>query len=269
MSACKGLKAVWQRASVASLSRDGCLYWRLRLEAPDLPEAAPGQFAMLGTQSAGLANPDPLLPRPISILGAGPGWQEFLFKVFGRGTSLISSLRPGDEISLLTPLGKTFSQEASPHPFLMGGGVGIPPLHWLSRELSEQAITHRVVFGFGTVAEIPETLLAELAQEPELCTLDGSRGFHGNPVDYLRGEQGHANMRVQACGPTPMLEALQGAVRPGDLLELSLEERMACGVGVCRGCVVPVKRGDDWAYATVCRQGPVFDAAELAEVPHD
>ncbi len=264
MSACADLRAAWRRGRVASITRDGSLYWRLCIEAEDLPESTPGQFAMLGRSAS-----DPLLPRPISILGAGPGRLDFLFKVFGRGTALMSALRPGDSISLLTPLGKPFSLEASPHPFLMGGGVGIPPLHWLSRELSEQAITHRVVFGFGTESEIPNGLLAEMDQEPELCTLDGSRGFKGNPVDYLRGEQGHAHMRVQACGPTPMLEALKGAVRVGDLLEISLEERMACGVGVCRGCVVPVKRGDDWAYATVCREGPVFDAADLAEVPRD
>ncbi len=263
------LKAEWRWTSVHSLEGDGSQYWRLRLNADDLPEAQPGQFAMLGTHPSGLAAPDPLLLRPISILSSGPGRQEFLFKVFGRGTALMRALKPGDSLGLLTPLGRPFSVEASPHPFLIGGGVGIPPLHWLSRILSEQAITHRVVFGFNNRHEIPFKLLEELHQEAEICTLDGSHGFHGNPVDYLRGEQGHAHMRVQACGPTPMLEALKGAVRPGDLLELSLEERMACGVGVCRGCVTPVKRGDDWAYATVCREGPVFDAADLAEVDHD
>ncbi len=264
MSTCTDLKAAWRRGRVVSIARDGSLYWRLLVEAENLPESAPGQFAMLGRSAS-----DTLLPRPISILGAGPDRLDFLFKVFGRGTAQMSALRSGDSISLLTPLGKPFSQEASPHPFLIGGGVGIPPLYWLSRELSEQAIAHRVVFGFGTESEIPKGLLAELVQEPELCTLDGSRGFKGNPVDYLRGEQGHASMRVQACGPTPMLDALKSAVRAGDLLEISLEERMACGVGVCRGCVVPVKRGDDWAYATVCREGPVFEASELAEVPRD
>lgn len=269
MSECTGLKTVWRRARVESLEPEGSLFWRLELSAEDLPGSTPGQFAMLGTHPAGLATPDPLLLRPISILSGGPDRLGLLFKVFGRGTELMLSLRTGDEISLLTPLGKSFSMEASPHPFLIGGGVGIPPLHWLSRSLSEQAITHRVVFGFGSEAEIPERLLAELDQPVEICTLDGSRGFHGNPVDFLRGEQGHAHMRVQACGPLPMLEALKTAVRPGDLLELSLEERMACGVGVCRGCVVPVKRGEDWAYATVCREGPVFDAAELAEVTGD
>lgn len=262
------LSAVWRWATVEELVPDGSFYWRLRLAAEDLPAARPGQFAMIGTQPAGLVVPDPLLPRPISILSASPERQEFLFKVFGRGTALMRALRPGNSISLLTPLGRPFGVEASPHPFLVGGGVGIPPLHWLSRHLSEQGIAHRVLFGFNVEAEIPDGLLDELEQKPEICTLDGSRGFHGNPVDYLLGEQGHAHMRVQACGPTPMLEALKRAVRPGDLLELSLEERMACGVGVCRGCVVPVKEGDDWTYATVCREGPVFDAADLAEVDH-
>lgn len=260
------LRAAWVEGRVARLALDGSLYWDLEVAVPDLPAAEPGQFAMLAPGTLAAPPMDPLLPRPLSILQAGPGRLRFLFKVFGRGTQRLTELQPGEPLRVLAPLGRPFGVEASPHPFLVGGGVGIPPLHWLSRLLSGQGIAHRVVFGFNTAAEMPMALLSELEQAVEICTLDGSAGTAGNPVDYLRGEQGHAHMRVQACGPTPMLEALKRAVRPGDLLELSLEERMACGVGICRGCVVPLKAGDDWRQATVCREGPVFDAAELAEV---
>jgi len=145
-----------------------------------------------------------------------------------------------------------------PPPILVGGGAGVPPLCFLSRRLSEEGIAHRTLFGFGTASDLPEGVLAELAVRPEIFTLDGSHGIRGNPVEALAGER--AAGRIQACGPKAMLDALATVRRPGEPMELSLEERMACGMGFCRGCVVPVKG----RYAAVCKEGPVFDAADLA-----
>ena len=259
------LEAAWVEGRVARLALDGSLYWDLAVDVPDLPAAAPGQFAMLAPGSGLGARRSAAAPAAVDPARRARAPALSLQGLRPRHAGL-TELKPGDPLRILAPLGRPFGVEASPHPFLLGGGVGIPPLHWLSRHLSEQAIAHRVVFGFNTAAEMPSALLAELEQELEVCTVDGSQGARGNPVDFLRGVQDHAHMRVQACGPTPMLAALKRAVRPGDLLELSLEERMACGVGICRGCVVPVKDGEDWRMATVCREGPVFDAAALMEV---
>ncbi len=268
MSACStqgpALRAVWRPARVAALRRDGELYWDLDLSLPESPAASPGQFAMIAPGEGEDATA-PLLPRPLSILADAPGRQRFLFKVFGRGTVRLAALRAGDSLRLLTPLGRPFTRDEGLETVLVGGGVGIPPLHFLSRRLGAAGIDHQLIFGFNTAAEIPERLLGELDREPRLCTLDGSRGFAGNPVELLQRERNGAPLRIRACGPTPMLAALKAAIQADDQLELSLEERMACGVGVCRGCVVPVKADGGWRYETGCREGPVFDAARLAE----
>lgn len=265
------LAALKCAARVTQCRPDGALYWDLRVEAEGLPAGEPGQFALLAPAAPGAF--DPLLPRPLSLLDAGPGWQRFLFKIAGRGTALLAALRAGDRIGLLGPLGRPFGglvpgeAPAAGETVLVGGGVGIPPLHFLARRLAAAGRPCRVLFGFNRAAEIPAALLAELgAQRVELLTLDGSAGRRGNPVAHLVETHGAAPLAIKACGPAPMLAALQAAVRPDDALELSLEERMACGVGVCRGCVVPVKDGaGGWRYATICREGPVFAAAALAE----
>ncbi|MBM4118966.1 NAD-dependent dihydroorotate dehydrogenase B electron transfer subunit [bacterium] len=258
------LGAIHCKARVTHCRPDGALYWDLRVEAEGLPAGEPGQFALLASAAPGAW--DPLLPRPLSLLDAGAGWQRFLFKVAGRGTALLAALRAGDAVGLVGPLGQPFGgREGEPtgETVLVGGGVGIPPLHFLARRLAAAGRPCRVLFGFNRAAEIPAALLAELGAE--LLTLDGSAGQRGNPVARLVETRGAAPLAIKACGPAPMLAALRAAVRPGDALELSLEERMACGVGVCRGCVVSVKDGAGWRYATICREGPVFDVAALAE----
>ncbi|MBM4117731.1 NAD-dependent dihydroorotate dehydrogenase B electron transfer subunit [bacterium] len=274
------LAAVWRRARVTRCAPDGALYWDLRVEAEGLPAGTPGQFSLLAPAAPGAW--DPLLPRPLSLLDAGAGWQRFLFKVVGRGTAQLAALRAGDRVGLLGPLGRAFGglerdAEAAGEIVLVGGGVGIPPLHFLARRLSAAGRPCRALFGFNREAEIPRALLAALdvadaaGTEPatrpaaELCTLDGSAGVRGNPVARLVETLGDGPLAIKACGPAPMLAALRAAARAGDALELSLEERMACGVGVCRGCVVPVVDGaGGWRYAAICREGPVFDAASLA-----
>jgi dihydroorotate dehydrogenase electron transfer subunit len=256
-------------ARVVDCHLDGALYWDLRVEAAGLPAGEPGQFSLLAPAARGAW--DPLLPRPLSLLDAGAGWQRFLFKRVGRGTALLAALRVGDPLSLIGPLGHPFGAlrsdgagGAGSDGVLVGGGVGIPPLHFLARRLAAAGRPVRMLFGFNRAAEIPAALLAEFAGELQLCTLDGSAGERGNPVALLAATRGEGPLAIKGCGPAPMLAALREAARPGDHLELSLEEHMACGVGVCRGCMVPVADGaGGWRYATVCREGPVFDAALL------
>ncbi|MCP4547841.1 MAG: dihydroorotate dehydrogenase electron transfer subunit [bacterium] len=252
------LTANYRRGRVISCQPDGDLYFDLELSVEQETPAQPGQFYLVAAEESLDESLDPLLKRPLSILTSTNDRLGFLFKVVGRGTRALARLDEGDGLDLLGPLGNPFTIDAEPQPLLVGGGVGVPPLIFLSQQLSAAGIAHRVVFAFGTAGDIPKWLLQGMENKVEICTLDGTCGFHGNPVDYLAAEQDRAPARIQACGPGGMLAALRGLRKPGDEIELSLEEHMACGVGICRGCAVPVKDGDDWRYATICREGPVF-----------
>lgn len=257
------LSAAYRSGRVRALKRDG-LYYHLSMEAPGLAPSEPGAFFMIGLGEIESPAPDPLLMRPMSVLNHDGDFVDILFKVVGRGTELLAAAEPGDSLRLLGPLGRPFSRAAQPQPILVGGGAGVPPLCFLSRRLSAEGIAHRVLFGFNSADDVPDSALSKLSQEPEIFTLDGRRGQKGHPVAALAGDREAG--RIQACGPGPMLEALKKVRQPGEAMELSLEERMACGMGFCRGCVRPVATGDDWRYATVCREGPVFDADDLVDV---
>ena len=254
------------QGEILNLSRDGA-YSRMIVACEACTPAEPGQFYMIGPGRVEDPPADPLLLRPISVLAQAPGELHFLIKAQGRVTAWMTSAGAGTPLRLLGPLGRPFSREASPQPVLVGGGVGLPPLHFLSRELSAAGLKHRLLLGFNSAEEIPGELLDELEAPVEIATLDGSRGHRGNPVELLAGDRAPA--RIQACGPGSMMEALRAAAREDDRLELSLEEHMACGVGICRSCVTPVRDGEGWRYARVCREGPVFDAGELWTGPLD
>ena len=256
------LAAVWREGRVLACRPEGSAYFSLAVEAGGEP-SSPGQFYLVGVGPEAPFPNDPLLLRPMSVLSDESGRLRFLFKPVGRGTRALAAMQAGDRLRLLGPLGRPFTEQAFPPPLLIGGGAGVPPLHFLSRRLSRAGIEHRFVLGFNSAPEIPRGLLEELAVTPELCTLDGSAGFGGNPVEYLAREPQRPPARIQACGPPALLNALRAGQRAEDELELSLEEHMACGVGVCRGCVVALRDGEDWRYGTVCRDGPVFDVREL------
>lgn len=257
------LSAAYRSGTVRAVNRDG-LYYHLSMEAAGLAPSEPGAFFMIGPGDASSPPTDPLLMRPMSVLDHQGDNLDILFKVVGRGTELLAAAKPGDSLRLLGPLGRPFSCAANPKPILVGGGAGVPPLCFLSRRLSAEGIAHRVLFGFNSADDVPEGALSKLSQEAEIFTLDGRRGQKGHPVAALEGDREAS--RIQACGPGPMLEALKKVRLPGEAMELSMEERMACGMGFCRGCVTPVKDDADWRYATVCRQGPVFDVDELVDV---
>lgn len=257
------LSAAYRSGTVSAVNRDG-LYYHISIEAAGLAPSEPGAFFMIGLDDAGGPPMDPLLMRPMSVLDHDGDHLDILFKVVGRGTELFAAAEPGDSLRLLGPLGRPFSRSVEPPHFLVGGGAGVPPLCFLSRRLSAEGIAHRVLFGFNSADDVPDAALSRLSQEPEIFTLDGRRGQKGHPVVALEGSREAG--RIQACGPGPMLEALKQVRQAGEALELSLEERMACGMGFCRACVTPVATGGDWRYATVCREGPVFDADELVDV---
>lgn len=249
----------------------------LRLRAPGIgPGMAPGRFAMLSV-GGGV---DPLLRRPFSIQRVVGDSIEILFRVVGRGTARLAALEPGDGLEVLGPLGTSFRlPEPGETAVLLGGGVGIPPLVALAEALISRE--HKAWECYVGVADQRDTgswsgfhaLVA--AGDPRLvrATMDGSVGFAGHVLaawrDRWSRRRPEGSARVYACGPTVMLRAVRDeAARLGLPCQVSVEQVMGCGLGVCTGCAVENARWDGtnpyerWLLA--CKDGPVFDADRVA-----
>jgi len=239
---------------------------RLRLRVEGWPGGAPGQFVMLSPGPVqDVRQDDPLLPRPMAIFRELPGSPpevEILFKVEGRGTALLAGALPGQRVRVLGPLGRPFDlPQPSDHVVVVGGGTGVASLFGLVRASRAR---QSVVLG----ARSADDLMARA--DFEACPVDvvfttedgslGERGLVTAPLERLLAAGDVA--RVVCCGPTPMMRACaERAARHGVPCTVSLENHMACGFGVCLGCAAPTPSG---RYALVCRDGPVFDAAEIA-----
>ena len=236
--------------------------FRLTLNAPRIAAGArPGQFVMVSC-ATGL---DPLLRRPFSIHQVGADGQvQLLFKVTGRGTTLLARARTGDRLSLVGPLGRGFSLTPG-RVCLVGGGMGIAPLLFLASRLREQAAEQAptVLLGARSARELLPLLdgFAALGCEVRAATDDGSLGHHGPVADLLPGRLDQAE-RVATCGPFAMMAAVAALCRGSNTpCQVSLETHMACGLGACLGCTV---HGADGAYRHVCKHGPVMAAEEVA-----
>ena len=223
---------------------------------------APGQFVMLGPLTQDCT--DPFLNRPFSIHRlSGPDRLELLIAVVGRGTRIIGTLEPGQRLGLLGPLGSGFTLPDPQRPaLLVAGGLGVAPLFFLAEELCARGARPRLLYGAGSVDQlVPTDGLQARGVAVKLATDDGSAGFHGFVSGLLEQEPEEANSYLAACGPMEMLEALAGIARQRGLdLEVSLESRMACGLGACLGCTVFLPGGAD---RRVCCDGPVFPAREV------
>ncbi len=230
-------------AEVVSLGEIAPGVYRLRLRG-GFPAHRPGQFLNLSV-------PGFYLRRPLSVCDQRGDTVTLVFKAVGEGTRVLSMLRPGDRVSLLCGLGNGFDlSDPGQLPLVVGGGLGIPPLYFLCRELLDMGLIPAVVLGFNSQEEIflDEDFRA-LGLNPMLCTADGSFGRSGLVTGHLPGSFD----RVYACGPIPMMRALADRVRVP--YQFSYEERMACGFGACMGCVIPTKQGP----MRVCHDGPVFN----------
>lgn len=242
----------------------------LRLSAPAVALAGrPGQFVMVRCAEEGSF--DPLLRRPLALhrLDREKGQVEVLVRVVGRGTGWLAVRRPDDLLDVLGPLGQGFTlQRRTRHLLLVAGGIGIAPLLALAEEGLQRRCAVVLALGARTSRELYPPALLPAAVEVHLATDDGSAGFHG-PVTALLSDPNLALLswadQLMACGPRPMLAELDRLVRavrlrprPG-FAQVSLEERMACGVGACLGCVVATRHG----YKRVCQEGPVFDLSEV------
>jgi len=253
-----------QTVQIVSNERDTDLYFRLVLRAPRIaPLVQPGQFAHLRI----LPLKDALLRRPFSIFQVAGDTFSILYKSVGKGTDMLSRMRPGEELSFIGPLGHGFTIPApgGETPLLVAGGYGMAAMYLLAQRSPQKGIVF--VGGRRRVDILCEDEFRALGWEVRVTTEDGSHGEKGlvtqRLIAELRREVLHR--KVFACGPTPMLKAVgKIAEELGVPAELSMDEHMCCGVGVCLTCVIPVKTGDGWEYQRTCTEGPVFDSRQVA-----
>ncbi|MCU0770851.1 MAG: dihydroorotate dehydrogenase electron transfer subunit [Verrucomicrobia bacterium] len=252
---------------IVSNERSTDAYYRLVVRAPEIaPLIQPGQFAHV--RIAPLK--DALLRRPFSIFQVQGDTFSILYKTVGKGTEALSRMRPGDELSVIAPLGHGFTvpQPGAETPLLVAGGYGMAAMYLLAQRSPQKGIVF--VGGRRRVDILCEAEFQSLGWQVRATTEDGSHGEKGLVTQPLLEEIRNPQSAIRhpklfACGPTPMLKAVgQIAEEYKVPAELSMDEHMCCGVGVCLTCVIPIKSGDDWEYQRTCSEGPVFDAKDVA-----
>jgi len=239
--------------------------FRFTVKSPDIAAASwPGQFVMVRTGD-GL---DPLLRRPFSVhqVAAG-GLVQIVFKVIGKGTRALAAMESGRKLDLLGPVGRGFVIGEEYQHILVGGGIGIAPLLFLAGHILEKndSSSVRVLLGARTKDEI-FTLKGDfenMGLEVNAITEDGTLGKKGIITDLMVELKQEKPVMIYGCGPYPMLRAVAGTCRENNWkCQVSLETMMACGLAACLGCAV--LRADMKGYVHACKDGPVFDADDVA-----
>jgi dihydroorotate dehydrogenase electron transfer subunit len=278
-----------QTAQIISNERDTDAYFRLVLSAPQIaPLVQPGQFAHVRVTPL----KDALLRRPFSIFQVAGDTFSILYKTVGKGTEALSRMRAGEEVSIIAPLGHGFTvpKSGGETPLLVAGGYGMAAMYLLAQRSPQKGIVF--VGGRKRVDILCEKEFAALGWDVRVTTEDGSHGEKGLVTQpllaELRSGRGHEAQiknaetsqslptpaptfrtphsalrtpKLFACGPTGMLKAVGKIAEDFNVpAELSMDEHMCCGVGVCLTCVIPVKTGDGWEYQRTCTEGPVFDS---------
>ncbi len=242
----------------------------LGYDRPDTAHAAlPGQFCMISPEEG---KSDVFLPRPFSYFRTdGDGRVEILFRTVGKGTRWLAGLRPGDRIGEFGPLGNSFTlPERADHAILLGGGIGLPPMAMLAGRLAGAGVSRiDLIYGelegarvIDLAATLPENVKLHVATE------DGVVGHRGRVTGILAPMYAKccSPPAVYACGPNPMMAAVASMISPEkvEFYQSSCEEYMACGKGICQGCVIPVWNGEETVYMRCCTEGPVFNGFEVA-----
>ncbi len=261
-------RAAQERGEVLRVERFGPIV-EVTARLPHLARTVlPGQFAQLRC-GGGVT---PLLRRPFSIAWVEDDACSFVFEVVGAGTRLLGALRPGDGVDSLGPLGTGFSFDpAATAAVCVAGGLGCAPFPILCAALRQRGVADILVLnGAATAARLypPERLQrGDAAIRVLEATDDGSRGHRGRVTELVAASLG-ASAALYACGPNPMLHALQavlsGAADPPQRAEASLEAPMGCGFGTCLGCALPVHSGDGTRWALCCSDGPVMPMRDVA-----
>lgn len=222
--------------------------YKMRMEGDVSDITAPGQFINIKLDGK-------FLRRPISVCDCAENTVTVIYKVVGNGTKQLSEMQTGEGLDILTGLGNGYDMQPSgDNPLLIGGGVGIPPLYMLAKQLREQGKNVSIVMGFNTENEIfYENEFSELGCDVRITTVDGSFGIKGFVTDAFPADYSY----FYTCGPEAMLKAVsKSAVTSG---QLSFEERMGCGFGACMGCSCKTISG----YKRICKDGPVMKKEEI------
>ena len=223
--------------------------WEMTFEGDTHGVTAAGQFINLKIEGL-------FLRRPISVCDYGDGWIKIIYKVVGKGTEMLSKMKEGEVLDVLTGLGNGYdTSKCSASALLLGGGVGVPPLYNLAKKLVAEGKRVTVVLGFNKKDEVfYEEQFKQLGARVLVATADGSYGIKGFVTDALDGvEYDHH----YTCGPEPMLKAVYAKTVGGG--SYSFEERMGCGFGACMGCTCKTKYGNK----RICKDGPVLQQEEI------
>lgn len=222
----------------------------------------PGQFFTILPQLYPLS----IMRRPFAYSDAGENSFSFIYEIRGTTTADLAGLDDGRLVDWIGPLGSSFPEAASDsRPILIAGGIGVGPILFLARQLAGAGIQSLVVLGARNAGLVPVLSWPDTA-EIRICTDDGTHGIHGTALDGL-SDVDISNSDFYTCGPVPMMAAVHRlAVSAGRPCWVSMEEMMACGVGACQGCAVPVINKTDPlrpAYKRACVEGPIFNSREL------
>jgi dihydroorotate dehydrogenase electron transfer subunit len=232
------------------------------LEAPSIAhQAQAGHFVMLQVRTG----TDPLLRRPFSICAVQDDIILLLYRVIGKGTQLMTEIKPNQRISILGPLGKGFIlPQKDQTPILVAGGIGIAPLLFLSLSLNNAL--YRLLAGFNTSSDIIQPHeLGFHKIDISFATDDGTAGYAGLVTGLLEKTLAQSSEKddimIYSCGPSAMLKKVAAIAQENKIAcQVSFESQMACGVGACQGCVIKAAAGQKQPYYQVCKDGPVFPA---------
>lgn len=215
---------------------------------------APGQFVNIKVSTL---ESQPYLRRPMSVCEYSDHTLRIIYKVVGKGTKILKDKQPGDKLDMLLGLGNGFPLPDIKKAVLIGGGVGVPPMYSLARQLKEKGVEITTILGFNSKVDVFYEEEFKQFGDVYVCTMDGSYGEKGNVVDVLKAHN-IAYDKYFTCGPEKMLDAL---VKYDDQNGyLSFEARMGCGFGACMGCSCKVKTKP---YKRICVEGPVLEASEV------
>ncbi|MGE5329081.1 MAG: dihydroorotate dehydrogenase electron transfer subunit [Deltaproteobacteria bacterium] len=236
---------------------------KFTVQAPEIAKrAVPGQFLEIKCTE----KIDTTLRRPISISNKDfkNGLVEFIVQTRGEATSALARTKSGEMLDLLGPIGKGFGLKKTKNPVIIGGGIGAFPLHFLAKTLDNPNL--KILLGFRNKnAIVLEDEFSKINGKLTIATDDGSYGHNGFVTELLLDQIKNSEVdMIYACGPLPMLKKVRDIALQNNIpCQISVEERMACGVGVCLGCAIKLIDGDDWRYGHVCKDGPVFEAQKV------
>lgn len=249
-------------------------HYLMKVSTPFIQPFIPGQFVMIRAWQG----TDPLLPRPFAIYSwdvtGGENVLQIVYKIVGRGTVILSGLHRGDEIQINGPLGNGFLEPEDAEKFILaGGGIGFSSVFPVALHLKGLGKEMKIILGAKTHRDIPPASSVgakSLEGDVTYTTEDGSMGFTGLVTEVLEKEIGDIEIgsrgkwAVFACGPTEMLNTVKALSAEKKIRSfLSLENFMACGFGVCLGCVVKVLAPGGYQHVRVCIEGPVFSSEEV------